>query len=168
MSASYNDDVSTGTLRLGADGLVRVGPIAVLAEGAWDRLTPTQTTVAPPTVVSNTDQYGALLQVSGYVPLFAGGLEIGTRAEIFDDATKLRDNGDVGILYAGATWRDPFPGVDVGLGFIHRQELAGRSIPNDTVRLWTQVRYPLWRPGTHFGKKGDDAKADEAPTETDQ
>lgn len=174
IDASYNDDVATGTLRFGADALVRTGPIAVLAEGAYDRLTPTHTTVAPPTVVSNTDQYGALLQVSGYVPMFVGGLEIGARAEIFDDAIKLRDNGDVGILYGGATWRDPFPGVDVGLGYIHREELAGARIPNDTIRLWTQVRYPLWRPGTSFDgvmkphHKGKKSPAPAAPASSGQ
>jgi len=142
VSAMYNDDVSTGELRLGADALVRVGPIAALVEGTWSQLRPTDDTVAPPDVENKTDRLGGLLQLSGFVPLSKGGLEIAARGELFDDARHLRDNGDLVQVYGGVSWRDPLPGLDLGLGYVHRQELAGRTIPNDTVRLWTQVVWP--------------------------
>jgi hypothetical protein len=142
VSALYNDDVSTGEARIGADGLVRVGPITALVEGSYSQLRPTDDTVAPPDVENKTERIGGLLQVSGFVPLPRGGLEIAARGELFDDARHLRDNGDLMLVFGGVSWRDPLPGLDLGLGYVHREELAGRTISNDTVRLWTQVTWP--------------------------
>src|SRR5690606_6944733 len=86
--------------------------------------------------------WGAFLQASYTQRMPVGGLEIGVRGEVFDDSIDLRDNGDLALIFGGLTWRDPLPGLDVGLGYIHRAELAGRTLDNDTVRLWVQVLYP--------------------------
>ena len=58
----------------------------------------------------------------------------------FDDAAAYDDNGDVQLIDAGFTWRNPIPGFDLGAGYIHRAEVHGRTIPNDSVRVWIQAR----------------------------
>lgn len=143
VSAMYNDDLASSELKLAADGILTIGPINVTGEFSYNTIKPTDTTVAPPPVSAQTNQWGAYVQVSGLVKTGElGHLEIGARGELFDDNSKLQDNGDLAILYAGATWRDPLPGVDIGAGYIHREELNGTTVPNDTVRVWTQVRFP--------------------------
>ena len=153
----YDDSLSTRTFRGNVDALVRFGPIAAWAEGALANVAPSDTTVTDPEVEAVTNKLSVSGQLSGFIPLFAGGIEIGARGEWYDDALSRKDNGDILIVYGGATWRDPVPGIDFGLGYIHRTELQGSTHPNDTIRMWLQVRYPTWRPRPEAELTSEDA-----------
>lgn len=142
VSGMLNDDVATRTVQGSADALVRVSMFSAMVEANWSRITPTHTSVDEPEVEVETVRLGALAQVGAFVPLEYGGVEIGVRGELFDDDTAVRNNGDVALLTYGASWRDLAPGLDVGAGFIQRLELEGRTIPNNTARLWLQAELP--------------------------
>ena len=143
ISALYNDGVSTNTLGLNADALARMGPVTAMVGITRNAITPNDDLVAPPGVLEDTVTLGFTGQVSLFVPMNTGGLDFGARYSSFDDAVALDDNGDVSIVHTGVSWRDIAPGVDLGAGYILRLERQGRSIPNDTVRLWTQFRFPF-------------------------
>ena len=150
LNAMYNDDVATSELKLSADGTLLIGPINIMGEYTFNQASsPPIPRWLPPTSSMRRTSGAAYVQVSGLIKTGnVGHLELGVRGEIFDDNTKLDDNGDLAIVYVGATWRDPLPSVDLGIGYIHREELHGTTVPNDTVRVWTQVRFPRrWGPG---------------------
>jgi hypothetical protein len=139
VSALYNDEVATSTFAWQADLLARYSVITVMGEAIQATISPTETTIAPPAVAGVTRRTGYLGQLSVYVPAFeASGFELAGRFATFDDAVQFRDNGDVLIVHAGATWRDLLPKLDVGAGYIHRGETV--EVPNDTVRVWVQLR----------------------------
>lgn len=150
-AAYYNDDVATDTLGLEADAVVRVWRVSLLAEVVGTTITPTSSTIDLPDVYAKTSRMGITGQLSYWQPMDdstadaaeRSGIEIAARLGTFDDNRALSDNGDVAIVHAGATWRNVTPGVDVGAAFIHREELGGRSLPNDTVRVTGQLRWPI-------------------------
>ncbi|MCA9567209.1 MAG: hypothetical protein KC656_05180 [Myxococcales bacterium] len=144
-STILNSELATRTFAWNADGFVRVGRWSLLAELGHSTLTPTDTTLFAPDVFAKTGLMAWTAQTTWFQPLSDAeqdvpGVEIALRASSIDDDTGIRDNGDVLILHAGATVRSVLPMVDLGAGFIHREELAGASRPNDTIRIWTQLR----------------------------
>lgn len=144
-SVQSNTDVATGTLGLNVDALARLHRVTALVQVTREDQQPRNVDIAPPPVLAGTVRQGALAQLSYFQPLptdtNAGrGIEFALRGSLFNASTSQLDNGDVGIFHVGATYRDVLPGFDLGAGFIHRQELGGRAIPNDTVRLWAQLR----------------------------
>jgi hypothetical protein len=125
-----------------ADLLARYKVVTLLAEVLANEITPVDTDVVMPGVLADTDRFGWLLQLSGYVPLReveAAGVEIAVRASSYDDATAIDDAGDVLLLHAGATLRNVLPKVDVGAGYVHRAETFS-EVDNDSVRMWFQFR----------------------------
>lgn len=142
VSAMHADSLATKRTSLGADALVRVGPFAAWAEGTYVMVSPSDTTLDLPDVFAPTGQLGLSGQVSGFIPVMTGGLELAVRASTYDDALGVQDNGDVTLLHGAANWRYVVPGLDLGATFIHRIEVNGRSIPNDTFRLNAQLRFP--------------------------
>lgn len=151
VSGFLNSDVATHTYAVEADALVRVWRVTGLAEVDTAIIEPGDSTIDLPEVIEPTRRLGITAQVSYWHPIgdevedvaAQSAIEIAARLGTFDDNTALSDNGDVAIVHAGATWRNPTPGLDVGLGIVHREELGGRTVPNDTVRLWAQVRWPV-------------------------
>jgi hypothetical protein len=133
----YNDDLSTGTLGLGGDLLVRVAGLSVLLEGHHANLTPTHTDIAAPDVLAGTKRLG----LTGQVGYSLGAFENAVRVSMFDDHTGVDDNGDVWELYGGTTAHLVDDHARVGVGYVHRHEMAGQTLPNDTIRLWVQGRY---------------------------
>lgn len=134
----HEDEIATKRDGVNVDLLARYHGVSLLLEGNMTTLRPTEDpVVVAPTIPEKTVQMGASAQLSWFVRLPLGGLEPAARFAWFDDATHLKDNGDVAIIDAGVSWRDPLPGLDIGAGFIHRAELQGRAIDNDTIRLWT-------------------------------
>ena len=117
-----------------------------MAEFAQSEINPTSTEVDQPDVLSSTTRRGISAQLGYTLPFANGGMEIASRVGMFDDSVELQDNGDVLVLHSGVTMHEVAPTLDVGLGFIHRQELQGRSLANDTIRLWAQFQWP--RPNT--------------------
>jgi hypothetical protein len=143
LSGLYNFEPATNTLGAGLDGIVRFGPVTVTAEALFRRLSPGRAPGGVPEVRDPTTQLGGSLQVSGWLPIADGGVEIAARGAYLDDQVGFSDNGDLLIVHAGATWRDVWPGVDLGATFVHREELGGRRFPNDTARLQVGLRYPF-------------------------
>jgi len=141
-SAFYNQDVATNTLAFEADVLVRIWRVTLLGEFAQSNISPGDTTIAMPDTLVKTTQRGVTGQIGYWQPFKRGGLEIATRLSLFDDATHLDDNGDVALIHSGLTWRDALAGIDLGAGYIHREELQGRSLANDSIRLWVQLAWP--------------------------
>ena len=154
VSGLVDADSATRTTSLEADLLARYGLVTLLGEVISSGITPTATDVADPAVAATTQRLGWLGQASLWIPVGTTGtfeengpglnvdpprgLEVSVRYATFDDAVALQNNGDVAILHAGTTLRNLLPRVDVGLGYIHRAEAT--ATPNDTIRLWTQIR----------------------------
>ncbi|TNE86755.1 MAG: hypothetical protein EP330_20870 [Deltaproteobacteria bacterium] len=144
LASFYAGGLTSRRLAAGGDVLFRVANFNVMGELNWLNITPGDANVIEPDVRETTGQLAWSGQISYFIPVGdgMGGIEPAVRAASFDDAMGVSDNGDVLILHAGASWRDITPGVDVGLGFIHREEMGGRALANDTARLWLQLRYP--------------------------
>lgn len=132
---------STRTTSIEADLIGRFSLVTAMGELVSSTVEPTATDIAEPGVVTATSRIGWLGQLSVFVPVAKGrgsGIEVAGRYASYDDDTSVDTSGDVGILHAGATWRNLLPRVDVGAGYIHRIEVS--NAPNDTIRVWTQVR----------------------------
>ena len=138
LSAFYNADLATRELGLGSDLLVRVAGFNLLLDAAYTTLQPADSTLSLPEVMEKTARLGGSLQLSMNVPMSQGTLEPGVRLAYYDDHMDFEDNGDVAALHAGLTWHDAAPGLDLGAGFVHREELQGATAANDTLRLWVQ------------------------------
>jgi len=147
----WNDDVATDEVAAELDALVRIYRLTILVEAATRFISPGDSSIDLPDAFDPTQQLGLTGQVSYWIPIgedvgtpaARSAIEAAARVGTFDDNMALSDNGDVLILHAGATWRNVTGGVDMGAGFIHREELGGRGIPNDTVRIWGQLRWPM-------------------------
>ncbi len=142
----YNKRLTTQEQRVNVDLLGRIKGITLLIEGGMGFVSPDEDpTVLPPDVPETTRRLGGMAQLSYYKETKIGAIEPAVRFSYFDDATHLKDNGDVGILHAGLNWREPLPFVDVGAAYIHREEFQGRSTQNDSVRVFFGLRYPSRR-----------------------
>jgi hypothetical protein len=139
----YNQTPADGTHRFGADLLGRIKGFTLFLEGGANLVDPQDDPVVlPPTVPRRTLRWGGQATVSYYLETRIGAIEPTVRFSYYDDATHLKDNGDVGILHGGFTWREPVPFLDVGAVYIHRFEFGGRDIPNDSVRMFFGLRFP--------------------------
>ncbi|NCG21016.1 MAG: hypothetical protein GWP91_18560 [Rhodobacterales bacterium] len=141
ISLSSDDALATTTSATGADVLARVKWVTLMAELSQSTLSPADSTLGIPAVTNPTKRFGLVGQLSFYVPVAGiGGLGIGGQFSAFDDSTALDDNGDVSVIHGGLTWRNMMQGLDLGAGYILRTETNGRSIDNDSIRAWVQMR----------------------------
>ena len=70
-----------------------------------------------------------------------GAFEPALRVEIFDDDRGAEDNGDLLKAVAGVTGHFADDAVRAGVAYVHRMELAGQNLANDSARLFFQMRY---------------------------
>ena len=141
VAGRVNETAATRASGLGADVLARVAHFTLLAEVQQDTTEPTLTDVKRPAVPANTERLAYMAQLSRWIALEGvSGLEVGARFASLDDATGFDDTGDVWIAHGGVTWRDVFPAMDIGAGYIHRGEWHGPPRANDSVRMWLQIR----------------------------
>ncbi len=133
----YNDDLSTSTMGVGGDLIVRVAGLSALVEGHYANIQPTATDVAPADVMDGTPRLG----VTGQLGYSVGAFENAVRFSMFDDDMDSEDNGDIWELYGGTTVHLADDHARVGIGYVHRHEMAGQTLPNDTIRLWVQGKY---------------------------
>ncbi len=142
----YETTQASVTQRAEADIIGRIAGLTLLIEGEWMQIDPKgDPSFLPPSVPATTKRLGGLVQLSYYKELPLGAIEPAVRMSYYDNATHLKDNGDVGILHGGVTWREPVPFVDVGAGYIHRFEFQGVDLENDSVRIWAGLKYPSRR-----------------------
>ena len=133
----YNDDLSTSTMAVGGDVIVRVAGLSALVEGHWANIQPTSTDVAPADVLDGTPRLGLTGQLGYSFGLFENAL----RFSMYDDDMDTEDNGDIWELYGGTTVHLADDHARLGIGYVHRHETAGQTLPNDTIRLWVQGKY---------------------------
>lgn len=142
----YNSELALRTTAFSADAFLRTGPFSLMAELGMSTLTPTATDLGEPGVFTSTTRMGWTAATSYYRPFGDAtkpepmGLEVAVRASSLDDNRNLSDNGDVLVVHGGATLRSVLPMFDLGVGYIHRTELGGRKLPNDSLRVWAQFR----------------------------
>jgi len=145
VAAQQNQQLATASSGLNADMLARWRGWCVQAEFQTDTTEPADTLSAPAAVSSTTTRVGYMGQLSHFLVLNGvSGLEIGARFATLDDATHRDDLGDVWTVHGGLTWREVLPFVDVGVGYIARGEPASADRPNDSLRMWTQLRPVLF------------------------
>lgn len=135
----HNDDLSTSTMAAGGDAIVRLAGLSALVEGHVAKITPSDTDVAPSDVMAGTQRLG----LTGQLGYSVGAFENALRFSMFDDNMDpdVQDNGDIWELYGGTTVHLADDHARVGVGYVHRHELAGQTLPNDTIRLWFQGKY---------------------------
>lgn len=137
-SVMVDNELATTTTSREIDLLARFKWVTVMGEVLTSRITLGDTDVVAPPFLGETNRFGLNGQLSVYIPLPAGGVEVAGRYATFDDDRSTDNYGDVGIVHAGLSWRDALPGFDIGGGYIHRTETG--AFDNDTIRLWMQVR----------------------------
>ncbi|MBN2799843.1 MAG: hypothetical protein JXX28_11920 [Deltaproteobacteria bacterium] len=142
LSALTEADVATSSSGLGADLLLRAWRFSLLVEANQLTLSPSNTEITVPDVFDPVVQRSALVQLSYLQEVKGGSVEPAVRLALLDDAKGRQDNGDVALLHAGLSWHTPREGLDLGAGWVHRQELQGRPLANDTARLWVQLVVP--------------------------
>ena len=132
-----NQEIATQDLGYGADVIIRAAGLSVLGEFRMRTLSPTNTTVDVPAVLSETQQMGYLAQV-GYS---VGQFEPAVRYSSFDDNTDLVNTGDGREVSAGVTWHNKTDSVRIGGSYVLRLEDDAYVVSNDTARLWMMLRY---------------------------
>lgn len=133
----YNGEFATRTMGYGGDLIVRVAALSLLVEGHAASITPTGSDIELPDVSVDTMRWGGYAQV-GYS---IGRWEPVARFEMFDDDTKVSDNGDLAAGTFGVTAHLMEDHLRLGGGYVLRLERGGAGLPNDTARLWGQVRF---------------------------
>ncbi len=131
-----NDDAATDTTGFGADLMLRMSGLSFMAEGRMAILTPDNTDIDQPGVLSETRRMGGLAQLGYTVSRF----EPAVRFSLYDDDMDAEDNGDVADVMGGVTWNSKGANMRVGGGYVYRMELGGASVSNDTLRLWWMMR----------------------------
>ena len=137
VNGMYDAGLATEELGIGVDVALELGPIAVLAEGIALRMEPTHTDVTSPGVLGSTQRLGAHLQMAYTIEQW----EPAIRVEYFDDDQDASDNGDILQAIVGLTGHFAEDRVRAGAGLVHREELQGKSLANDTARIWLQFHY---------------------------
>ncbi len=130
----YDQGIATDEMILGGDLIVRAQGLALLAEVRSGTLTPTDTTLDVPSVLSETERFGYFAQL-GYT---MSNYELAVRYSTFDDNTALDNAGDAGAVRAGVTWHSPGDNIRFGGGYQMRMETGSDSIANDSAVLWMQ------------------------------
>ncbi|MCB9744836.1 MAG: hypothetical protein H6741_03905 [Alphaproteobacteria bacterium] len=135
--ALYNRQSATQTLSYGGDVIVRVGGLAAMVEGHIEDVSPVSTQTYDPDVLVETRRMGGYAQV-GYT---VKNIEPIVRFETFDDDRSTSDNGDLAIGVVGVTAHLVEDHLRLGGGYVMRIERGGQDLPNDTARLWSQIRF---------------------------
>lgn len=135
-SGLWTDDVTTRTFAAGGDVLLRVRGLAMMLDGSWSKVSPFDSTEGTPGVFAPTTRLAVTTQVSYSV----GIIEPAIRFSGYDDSS-LGKYGHVlaGVVVHGGTNTAGYDRFRLGAGYEMRLEEQG--IPNDTVRLWTQVKF---------------------------
>lgn len=131
-----NTDVATSTLGYGADMMLRAGGLSFTAEGRMATIAPTDTTVDQPGVLAQTRRFGAMAQLGYTIKMY----EPAVRFSLFDDDMDASDNGDVADVVVGVSRNGRNANWRLGGGYVHRMEMGGVTVRNDTARLWLLVR----------------------------
>ena len=132
-----NDETSVSTNGLGADVIVRMQGLAVMAEARMRNTAPKEDLVEVPEVFSETTRQGVMAQLGYTVKQF----EPIVRYSVFDDDTSGdEDSGDVSEIVSGVTWHASGDGLRAGVAYAMRSEQGPTKVENDSVRAWLQFK----------------------------
>ena len=131
-----NNDTSVSTNGLGADVILRLRGLAVLAEARVRNAGPKEDLVETPGVFSDTTRQGVMAQVGYTVDQF----EPIVRYSVFDDDTSIEDTGDVSEIISGVSWHADGDGFRAGVAYAMRSEQGPLKVENDSVRAWLQFK----------------------------
>jgi len=136
LSGLWTDDVTTRTFAAGGDVLFRVRGLAMMIDGSWAKVAPFDSTEGVPGVLADTTRMAITTQISYSI----GIVEPAVRFSGYDDSS-LGQYGHIlaGVVLHGGTNPAGYDRFRVGAGYELR--LEEQVIPNDTVRLWTQVKF---------------------------
>ncbi|HJN73302.1 MAG TPA: porin [Myxococcota bacterium] len=134
----FNPELATRTMVYGGDIVVRVKGLTAVVEYHQANITPTNTEAEAPGVLAATKRSGGHAQV-GYT--IADRWEPVARFEVFDEDASESNNGDLAHGTFGLTAHLMDDHLRLGGGYVMRRETGGRTVPNDTVRLWSQVAF---------------------------
>ena len=135
---AMNRELATTTLLYGGDVVLRVKGLTAQVEFHQAVLSASNTQVDAPGVLADTTRRGGSAQV-GYT--LKDTWEPVARFEVFDEDTSELNNGDLAHGTFGLTAHLVDDHLRLGGGYVMRMETGGRSLPNDTVRLWSQVSF---------------------------
>jgi hypothetical protein len=131
-----NNETAISSTGYGADLIVRLEGLTVLAEARQVVSEPKEDLVMVPGVFAETTRQGVMTQV-GYS---IGSFEPALRYSILDDDMDVEDVGDVAEGMAGVTWHGDDGRFRAGTGYAYRMERGGQPVTNDTVRMWLQLK----------------------------
>jgi hypothetical protein len=131
-----NEDAAVTSQGMGVDLIVRVGGLALLAEGRTVTATPNEDLLLVPGVFAETKRQGVMAQLGYSIDQF----EPVVRYSVLDDDLDHEDSGDVAELMSGVTWHGSGDQVRAGLGYALRTEMGPMKMNNDTVRAWLQLK----------------------------
>jgi hypothetical protein len=134
-NVAYNWDTATTELIFGVDLGLRVSGLAVLIDIQAARITPANTTIDQPGVLSPTVRDGFVLQV-GYT--LKDMWEPAVRLEWFDGDPSTEGN-ELAMATIGFTAHLSQDRLQAGAAFVHRQEVGETRAINDTLRGFVQV-----------------------------
>lgn len=134
----YNPELATTTMVYGGDMIVRIKGLTGIVEYHQARISPTNSDIDAPGVLSDTTRSGGYVQL-GYT--LKDTWEPVVRMEVFDEDAAESNNGDLAHGTVGVTAHLLEDQFKVGGGYVMRMETGGRSVSNDTVRLWSQVSF---------------------------
>ena len=136
-SGFYNDGTTTTTYGWEADVHVKVAGFHLAAEYTQDHASPVQKPTTSLTVPAEIGR-SALAAEMGYM-ILPTQLGVTVRGELVDDNDTDENNGDVLVIAGGVQYYWYETGLRVGLDYIHRQELHGQNLDNDTLVFQFQL-----------------------------
>ena len=134
-SGLMSDEVSTRTFAAGADVLFRVRGLAMLVDGAWEQESPMRSEIDTPGVLSPTTRLALTSQLSYSLGIVEPSIRF---TMLNDSALGNYQQGMAGVVLHGGTNLAGYDKFRLGVGYVLR--LEEQKIPNDTVRMWAQVR----------------------------
>jgi mono/diheme cytochrome c family protein len=133
MSVLHNEGATTRTTAWTADVVVKVAGLHFIAEYLADTSEPTIRPTTPQTIPAQADRFGVIGEV-GYM-LLPSQLGVTARVEWFDDDEAVDNSGDQLVATGGLQYYWHRHHFKAALNYIHREELFGPSLDNDTLLL---------------------------------
>ena len=133
----YNGGATTTSYGWEVDLHLKVSGFHLAAEYVQDHASPTEKPTTSLTIPAEVGR-SALAAEMGYMILPAQ-FGVTVRGELVDDNDGDENNGDIMVIAGGIQYYWHATGLRAGLDFIHREELKGQSLDNDTVAFQLQL-----------------------------
>ncbi|MDP6942974.1 MAG: porin [Myxococcota bacterium] len=132
-SVLHNEGATTRTTAWSADMVIKIKGFHFITEYIADTSEPTIRPTTPQTIPAQVDRFGFIAS-AGYMILPAQ-LGVSWRVELFDDDESVDNQGDQVVLTGGVQYYWHRHHFQASLNFVHREELYGPALDNDTLLL---------------------------------